>query len=115
MWLVRLGADIAFTIAAVGAATFVLAYVIGSAWRSSMIGRAIMRFFSIIAVIMALVVLFTHVRGDDRVVAWLSLILYTAFAVEMWRLVYVLIRTQRQERRERSEYDERTDSGSGGA
>lgn len=114
MGVVDMIANIALMVAAAGALTFVVLYAGWSAWRSTPVGRAIMRFFAIIAVILILVEVFEYWdTADERLIDWLSLILFSAMAVEMWRLVYVLIRTQRRERRERREHDE-CDSGSGG-
>lgn len=100
-------ANVALMIAGAGALTFIVLYAGWSAWRSTPVGRAIMRFFLVLAIILVLVEVFEFWNtANELIVDWLAMVFFTGLAVEIWRLVYVLIRTQRRERHERRDNDE---------
>lgn len=92
-------ADVALAGAALGAVVFVVLYHLWADWRASDLGRNMMAFMFVCAVLLTLGVVRAIVLPPDHALEAFRVIAYSLVCAIIWHRVFLLIRYQRPRRR----------------
>lgn len=104
--MIEIVANVLLCAAALGCYAFVLAYHVLADWRASALGRNVMAFMAVAAVMLSLAVVRAFVQPSDHVLNVARLVAYGIVGAIVWHRVWLLFRYSHEGRDEEHDDDE---------